>query len=105
MPNASNVSVSEPAKQRGWTSQDPMLLSYRVPLSPAWGLGGMHPSGRNYEMVLSAPTMVVFIISLVIAVIGILAALGTLAMIPLAAVWIVTIAYIVLALGVVLKGL
>ncbi|MCB1476556.1 MAG: hypothetical protein H6883_09540 [Rhodobiaceae bacterium] len=56
-------------------------------------------------MSLSAPTMVVFIISLVIAIIGVLAALGTLTMIPLASVWIMTIAYIVLAAGTLLKGL
>ena len=49
--------------------------------------------------------MVVFIISLVIAIIGVLAALGTLTMIPLASVWIMTIAYIVLAAGTLLKGL
>ncbi|MGE0233327.1 MAG: hypothetical protein AB7O39_11245 [Flavobacteriaceae bacterium] len=56
-------------------------------------------------MSLSAPTMVVFIISLIVAIIGVLAALGTLSMIPLASVWILTIAYIVLAAGCIFKGL
>ncbi|TGV62671.1 hypothetical protein EN801_049085, partial [Mesorhizobium sp. M00.F.Ca.ET.158.01.1.1] len=46
-------------------------------------------------MNLNAPTQIVFIISLVIAIIGILAALGVLAFIPLASVWIVLVAYIV----------
>ncbi|MEI5679277.1 hypothetical protein G6N74_00115 [Mesorhizobium sp. CGMCC 1.15528] len=55
-------------------------------------------------MNLSAPTQIVFLISLVIAVIGVIAALGVLAFIPLASVWILTIAYIVLAAGCLLKG-
>ncbi|TIM64168.1 MAG: hypothetical protein E5Y58_27245 [Mesorhizobium sp.] len=48
-------------------------------------------------MNLSAPTQLIFIISLVIAIIGLLAALG-------AAVWIVLIAYIVLAGGCLVRG-
>lgn len=55
-------------------------------------------------MNLSAPTQLVFIISLVIAIIGVLAALGVVAFIPMASVWIVTIAYVVLAVGCLLKG-
>ena len=55
-------------------------------------------------MNLSAPTEIVFSISLVIAIIGILAALGVLAFIPLASVWIVLIAYIVLADGCLMRG-
>ena len=55
-------------------------------------------------MNLSAPTQIVFLISLVIAVIGVIAALGVLAFIPLAPVWILSIAYIVLAAGCLLKG-
>ncbi|TGV74810.1 hypothetical protein EN792_057380 [Mesorhizobium sp. M00.F.Ca.ET.149.01.1.1] len=51
-----------------------------------------------------APTQIVFIISLVIAVIGLLAALGVLAFIPLASVWIMLIAYIVLAAGCLMRG-
>ena len=54
---------------------------------------------------LSAPTQMVFLISLVVAVIGVLAALGVLAIIPLASVWIVTIAYAILAVGCLMKGM
>jgi hypothetical protein len=49
-------------------------------------------------MNLSAPTQLIFIISVVIA------ALGVLAFIPLAAVWIVLVAYIVLAVGCLMRG-
>jgi len=52
----------------------------------------------------SAPTQLIFIISLVIAIIGVLAALGVLAFIPLASVWIMLIAYIVLAAGCMMRG-
>jgi hypothetical protein len=55
-------------------------------------------------MNLSAPTQLIFIISLVIAIIGVLAALGVLAFIPLAPVWIMLIAYIVLAAGCMMRG-
>ncbi|WP_404927480.1 hypothetical protein [Mesorhizobium sp. ORM16] len=55
-------------------------------------------------MKLSAPTEIVFIISLVIALIGILPALGLLSFIPLASVWIVLIAYLVLAGGCLMRG-
>ncbi len=52
----------------------------------------------------SAPTNVVFIISLVIAVVAALTALGTVAFIPVASVWIMAIAYAVLAIGCLIKG-
>lgn len=55
-------------------------------------------------MNLSAPTMVVFLISLVIVIIGVLAALGVLSVIPVASVWIVAIGYAVLAIGTMIKG-
>ena len=55
-------------------------------------------------MRLSAPTTVVFIISLVVAVVAVLAALGTVAFVPLASVWIMAIAYVILAVGCLLKG-
>ncbi len=55
-------------------------------------------------MRLSAPTTVIFIISLVVAVVAVLAALGTLAFVPLASVWIMAIAYAILAIGCLLKG-
>jgi hypothetical protein len=59
---------------------------------------------KDSPMNLSAPTMIVFIISLVIAALGILAALGIFSVIPIESVWIVTIAYAVLLAGVLLKG-
>lgn len=52
----------------------------------------------------SAPTQIVYIISLVIAVIGVLAALGVVSFIPLASVWIVTIAYAILAIACLVRG-
>ena len=55
-------------------------------------------------MKLSAPTMAVFLISLVIAILGVLAAAGVLSIIPLAPVWIVAIAYAVLAIATMIKG-
>ena len=56
-------------------------------------------------MNLSAPTMIVFIISVVIAILGVLAALGILAILPIPSVWIMTIAYVVLAAGALFKGI
>lgn len=56
-------------------------------------------------MNLSAPTMLVFLISLVVAILGLLAGLGILAMIPLSAFWIMTIAYVILAAACLLKGI
>ena len=55
-------------------------------------------------MKLSAPTQIVFIISLVIAALGLLAATGVFAIIPIASVWIMTIAYAILAAACLLKG-
>lgn len=56
-------------------------------------------------MDLSPPTNLAFIISVIIALIGVLAALGVVTFIPLASVWIVTIAFVLLALACLLKGL
>ena len=53
---------------------------------------------------LSAPTTIVFVISLVVAVLAALAAVGTLAIIPVASVWLMAIAYVVLAAGCLIKG-
>lgn len=55
-------------------------------------------------MNLSAPTTVVFIISVVIAIVAALAALGVIAFIPLASVWIMAVAFVVLAAGCLFKG-
>ncbi len=56
-------------------------------------------------MNLSAPTMVVFLISLAIAVLGLLAGLGILSIIPISAFWLMTIGYVVLAAGTLMKGI
>ena len=55
-------------------------------------------------MKLSAPTNIVFIISVVIAIIAALSALGVVSFIPVASVWIMAVAFVVLALGCLLKG-
>lgn len=55
-------------------------------------------------MNLSAPTMIVFVISLVIAVLGLLAGLGIFSIIPISSFWLMTIAYAVLLAGNLLKG-
>ncbi|MBL4732882.1 MAG: hypothetical protein JKY82_09830 [Rhizobiaceae bacterium] len=56
-------------------------------------------------MNLSAPTTIVFLISVVIAIIGVLAGLGIFAIIPISAFWLVTIGYVVLAAGCLFKGI
>ena len=53
---------------------------------------------------LSAPTTIVFVISLVVAILAALAAMGTVAIIPIASVWLMAIAYVVLAAGCLIKG-
>jgi hypothetical protein len=55
-------------------------------------------------MHLSAPTQIVFLISVVIALLGVLTALGVIAFIPIASVWIVTIAFVILAVACMIKG-
>ena len=55
-------------------------------------------------MRLSAPTSFIFIIALAIAIAGVLTAMGSISFIPLASVWIMTIAYAVLAVGCLIKG-
>jgi hypothetical protein len=59
---------------------------------------------QGETMNLSAPTQVVFLISLVIAIIGILAGLAIIPGLPISAFWIVVVGYVVLALGCLLKG-
>lgn len=54
-------------------------------------------------MNLSAPTQIVFLLSLIIAIVGILVALAVIPALPIASIWIVTAAYVVLALGCMLK--
>lgn len=55
-------------------------------------------------MNLSAPTMPVFIISFIIAVLGILDGAGIFSIVPLQAFWMVTIGYLILLAGNLLKG-
>jgi 4-amino-4-deoxy-L-arabinose transferase-like glycosyltransferase len=55
-------------------------------------------------MNLSAPTQIVFIISVLVAIVGVLMALGVLAMIPIASVWVVTLAFVILAVACLMKG-
>lgn len=55
-------------------------------------------------MKFNAPTNLFFFASLIIAVLGVLTAMGTLSLIPLASVWIMAIAYGVLAIGCLVKG-
>jgi len=55
-------------------------------------------------MKLSAPTQIVFLISVVVAVVGLLMALGVLGMIPIASVWVMALAYVILAAACLLKG-
>ena len=53
---------------------------------------------------LSAPTTAVFVISLVVAILAALSAMGTFALVPIASVWLMAIAYVVLAAGCLIKG-
>jgi hypothetical protein len=55
-------------------------------------------------MKLSAPTTVVFVVALAIAIVAALQALGTLSILPIAAVWLMAAAYAVLAVGCLFKG-
>jgi hypothetical protein len=52
----------------------------------------------------SAPTGFIVLVSLVIAVVAILEATNTISFVPLASIWIMAIAYAVLAAGCVIKG-
>jgi hypothetical protein len=55
-------------------------------------------------MNLSAPKQIVFIISLVIAIIALLMFLSVITFVPIPAFWAMTIAYAVLAVGCLIKG-
>ncbi len=56
-------------------------------------------------MNLSAPTMIVFIISLVIAVLGMLSGFGILSIVPIPAISLMSLGYIILAAGCLFKGI
>jgi hypothetical protein len=53
----------------------------------------------------SAPTGLVFLIALIVAVVAVLEQMGTISFVPLASVWIMAIAYAVLAAGCIIKGI
>ena len=55
-------------------------------------------------MKLSAPTQIVFIIAVVVAIIGLLAGFGVVAAIAGYGFWIMTVAFVILAAGCLLKG-
>ena len=55
-------------------------------------------------MDLSAPKTITFIIAVVIAILAALAALGVFSFIPIPSVWLMAIAFVVLAAGCLLKG-
>ena len=52
----------------------------------------------------SAPTGFIVLVSLIIAIVAILESTGTISVVPLASVWIMAIAYAVLAAGCIIKG-
>ncbi len=56
-------------------------------------------------MKFSAPKAITFLVALVIAVLAALAALGTFSIIPIPSVWLMGIAYAILALGCLLRDL
>ncbi len=55
-------------------------------------------------MALSAPTVIVFIISVVIAALAMLAATGVLVIIPIPSISLMGLAYVVLVIGCLFKG-
>jgi len=61
---------------------------------------------RNTNVELSAPTKIIFLISLILAILGALPLLGiAVPFVGLQAAWSLLAAYVLLALGVLLKGL
>ncbi|NNJ73841.1 MAG: hypothetical protein HKP56_01645 [Anderseniella sp.] len=55
-------------------------------------------------MKLSAPTTVLFVVSVVVAVLALLPVLGVAAVVPVSSFWLMAIAYAVLAIGCLFKG-
>lgn len=56
-------------------------------------------------MNLSAPTQLVFIIAVIIALVAVLTALGFITFLPMPSVWVMAIAFAVLAAGNLFKGI
>lgn len=59
---------------------------------------------EDLTVTLSAPTNLIFIISVVIAIIAALAALGVVSFIPMPSVWIMGVAFLALVVGCLFKG-
>lgn len=55
-------------------------------------------------MKLSAPKFAVFLVSVIIAAIGFLAVIGNVSIVPVPAFWLMAIAYVVLAVGCLIRG-
>mgnify|MGYP001272979715 FL=1 len=55
-------------------------------------------------MSLSAPTQIVYIIALIIAIIALLMFFNVITFIPVAAFWVMTLAYVILAVACLLRG-
>ena len=56
-------------------------------------------------MNLSAPTQLVFIIAVIIALVAVLKALGFVTFLPMPSVWVMTVAFVVLVAGNLFKGI
>jgi hypothetical protein len=56
------------------------------------------------NMNLSAPKQIIFIVALIIAIIAVLMFLSVITFVPIPAFWTMTIAYVVLAIGCLIKG-
>ncbi len=55
-------------------------------------------------MNLSAPTQIIFVITVIIAIIGLLMAFGVFSLGAISAFWVMTIAYVVLAVACLIRG-
>jgi hypothetical protein len=55
-------------------------------------------------MNLSAPTQIIFIITVIIAIIGLLMAFGVFSLGAISAFWVMTVAYVVLAVACLIRG-
>ena len=55
-------------------------------------------------MNLSAPTQLIFIVALVIAIVALLMFVNVIAFIPISSFWVMTLAFVVLAVGCLIRG-
>jgi hypothetical protein len=56
------------------------------------------------KMTLNAPRQLYFVIAVVIAIVAVIAAISATPFLPISAFWVMTIAFVILALGCVIKG-